>query len=185
MKRVLFAWSAVFAVFALGWGVYMASAESDAKWQAHINELSVGGPYQEVRHPSPVGLWVGGIAAVALLVAGTAVPSTASRGSRRKCPHCAEDIAAAAKVCKHCGREVELSSPSPGSDLAALRRGLLSQDPDVRFRSADAIGDLGAAAADALADLGGLFGDPDGRVRQRAKWAAEEIRDKIRKAPRP
>jgi len=34
-------------------------------------------------------------------------------GDRVKCPHCAETIFAEAKVCKHCGRDVEPQAVSP------------------------------------------------------------------------
>jgi len=31
-------------------------------------------------------------------------------GKRKKCPHCAEWVAAEARVCKHCGRELGLAA---------------------------------------------------------------------------
>lgn len=37
--------------------------------------------------------------------------SPGSNGVRRKCPFCAEDIAAEAKVCKHCGRDLPTAAP--------------------------------------------------------------------------
>lgn len=75
-------------------------------------------------------------------------------------------------------------APPPGSDLSALRVGLLSPDPTVRHRCATSIGDLGAAGADALPDLEKLRRDPTSRVRQRATWAVQTIRDQLRRTIR-
>ena len=36
-----------------------------------------------------------------------AAPGSAEDRVKRECPHCAERILVKAKVCKHCGREVE------------------------------------------------------------------------------
>lgn len=49
-------------------------------------------------------------AAVGQEVPGTASDSTVNHGDRprQKCPYCAEVILVEAKICKHCGREVEL-----------------------------------------------------------------------------
>jgi len=52
-----------------------------------------------------------------LIVAATAPSPGGGLGERRACPHCAEPILVAAKVCRFCGRDVEAiaaESPPPG-----------------------------------------------------------------------
>ncbi len=41
--------------------------------------------------------------------------SRRSTSDRRRCPRCAEDIAAAAKVCRYCGHELYPDPPAPSS----------------------------------------------------------------------
>jgi hypothetical protein len=52
-------------------------------------------------------------------------PKTRPVNDLRACPYCAEDIKKAAKVCKHCGRDIEPEPLSAHPDLearAALRQ---------------------------------------------------------------
>ena len=112
--RIVFLIAALCAVIFTGaWYHYthegLEEEQQKADFQNHLNTLRILRPGEqapsqvEVPPPSSIGLWVGGVATVVFLVAGAAVPN-ASR--RRKCPFCAEDIAAEAKVCKHCGRDL-------------------------------------------------------------------------------
>jgi len=48
---------------------------------------------------------------VALLLVSIVNPSAAHLAARRKCPSCAELIRDEAKVCKHCGRDVQPIEP--------------------------------------------------------------------------
>jgi hypothetical protein len=82
-------------------------------------------------------LWLSGaveLIGVVLLSVGTlartrTVSEGETLGSMRQCPHCAEDIRAAAIVCKHCGRDVDpLAPPSPELEpsetlIEAIQRG--------------------------------------------------------------
>lgn len=106
------------------------------------------------------------------------VSPTGSGRDERECPFCAELILKKARVCKHCGRDVEplpettVRPPLPLDDLQ-------SPNPEVRHRGADLLGERGAAAVDALPELERLAkSDPDRRVRTRAQWAVENIRRK-------
>jgi hypothetical protein len=54
---------------------------------------------------SRVIMVAGIIIGVAAMFAGRSSPPT------RTCPHCAEDVLAEAKVCKHCGRDLDGASP--------------------------------------------------------------------------
>jgi hypothetical protein len=116
--------------------------------------------------------------------------------STTACPNCAYPIPPELENCPSCGARAEdddggrpddvqrplVGEITPGSDLPALRVGLLSPHPTVRHRCATSIGDLGGAGADALPDLEKLRRDPTSRVRQRATWAVQTIQDKLRKA---
>ena len=104
-------------------------------------------------------------------------PSGAGPRDERECPYCAELILKKARVCKHCGRELEplLETVRPASPANPLQ----SPDAEVRFLAADRLGERGAAALDALPQLQNLANsDPDSRVRDRAQWAVAEIRRK-------
>lgn len=68
--------------------------------------------------------------------------------------------------------------PAAPPDLETLCTGLRSSDAETRLRCASQLGDRGAAASSALRDLESLAKDEDSRVRMRAKWAVETIRDK-------
>jgi len=68
--------------------------------------------------------------------------------------------------------------PAAPPDLETLCAGLRSSDAETRLRCASQLGDRGAAASPALRDLESLAKDEDSRVRMRAKWAVETIRDK-------
>lgn len=72
--------------------------------------------------------------------------------------------------------------PRPADlDIGSLIAGLRSPGTDVRVQSATALGDRGALAADALPHLELLLNDPIPKVRMRAKWALETIREKSRR----
>lgn len=51
-------------------------------------------------------------------------PGSPAAGTHAKCPHCAETVLREAKVCKHCGREIEGAlipyAPPPTKSIGAL-----------------------------------------------------------------
>jgi hypothetical protein len=50
---------------------------------------------------------IGGVAATIFMIIVVATLPNRSAARTKKCPHCAEDIQLGAKICKHCGRNVE------------------------------------------------------------------------------
>jgi hypothetical protein len=110
--RTVFLLAALGAVIFTVWWRSAAHAAADqaqqrADYQNFLNHLG-GARAAEVRvaPPSETGLWVGGGAAALFLVAAAVAPAG---GPRRRCPFCAERIAAEARVCRFCGRDVAAS----------------------------------------------------------------------------
>lgn len=78
---------------------------------------------------------IGLIAAIAMPALGDPRPVSGLQpdAERVKCPHCAEQILREAKVCKHCGRDVEpqvvqTTTPPPQPADDAWARGIYKQD---------------------------------------------------------
>ena len=72
-----------------------------------------------------------------------------------------------------CGQDAK---PKPASEqINKLIQNLKAADPYIRFSSAYALGDMGAAAAVALPDLTVLLRDPDSRVRVQAALVLGKI----------
>jgi hypothetical protein len=106
-------------------------------------------------------------------------------GGLRKCPHCAELIKADARVCRFCGRDLQVSPMASPSLLTAMPvdqrvdaylAALDSPSPAEREAAAEALGDMGGEAAKAMTRLGHATSDPDLSVRTRAEWALGRIR---------
>lgn len=67
--------------------------------------------------------WIIGGAVGGLLGLGMVFSAGGNAGPIRTCPKCAEDIKAAAVVCKHCGSELSPISEQPGkSSYKALAK---------------------------------------------------------------
>jgi HEAT repeat protein len=73
-------------------------------------------------------------------------------------------------------KKSEPDAPGPAADLAPLLAGLSDPDWEVRKRSAEALGDLGAAAQPAVPDLEEAISDEHGDVCLAASDALSRIR---------
>jgi len=97
------------------------------------------------------------------LAAAIGLFSGANGTSIRQCPHCAEDIKAAAKVCRHCNRDVEPLTSEP----AAQRR-----SPDSSLRNDSQAGST--RRVQIKLEPPGWFKDPTKRHERRywdgSKW---------------
>jgi len=96
----------------------------------------------------------------------------------KKCPFCAESVRAEAIRCRYCGSDLSsaVSAPTGVSPLDKYIQDLRSANPKAREAAVSALGKMGGDARDSIQALEPLTRDPISSIRDRARWAIEEIR---------